>query len=33
LLLAYPDTYRTNGVLFVDGALCGCLPPTKETGF
>jgi hypothetical protein len=21
-----------DGVLFVDGALCGCLPPTKETG-
>jgi hypothetical protein len=25
-------TYRIDGVLFVDGAVCGCLPPTKETG-
>jgi hypothetical protein len=23
--------YRVDGVLFVDGALCGCLPPTKES--
>jgi hypothetical protein len=25
--------YRIDGVCFVDGVLCGCLPPTKETDF
>jgi hypothetical protein len=31
--LLVPETYRIDGVCFVDGVLCGCLPPTKETDF